>query len=298
MTAPEERQASSVEYARQMVEDMIATKRANREAVSDAWVKRLADLSAQQRGEKADDGAVYSLEVEGHPLYDGRPVLRNLVPIKVSSVADAQRKLDNALDLERKVATEFYGAQQAMRAAKTAAQKKAAQARLTALNNQGWDADSLKALRATTIGELSRLLDTATERFGAATPNAEAPVQAAPRGAEAGAVAPAPSELPRLPVEAYRVERRYANGAVIRPLPGKAFTDGEVQQIADASFRLYFHPCNVEPDLGCGDECCSRQFFNARRRLPPQARLFQPERDLSAAGICEGRCLWVPLGVE
>lgn len=50
--------------------------------------------------------------------------------------------------------------------------------------------------------------------------------------AGAQAEVPAPTELPRLPFEAYRVERRYANGAVIRPLPGKAFTDGEVQQIA------------------------------------------------------------------
>ena len=66
----------------------------------------------------------------------------------------------------------------------------------------------------------------------ASPPNAEAPVQAAPRGAEAAPAVSAPSELPRLPVESYRVERRYANGAVIRPLPGKAFTDGEVQQIA------------------------------------------------------------------
>lgn len=54
----------------------------------------------------------------------------------------------------------------------------------------------------------------------------------APQAAPAPAPEAAPAELPRLPVEAYRVERRYANGAVIRPLPGKAFTDGEVQQIA------------------------------------------------------------------
>lgn len=40
-------------------------------------------------------------------------------------------------------------------------------------------------------------------------------------------------DLPPLPVAQYRVERRYANGAVIRPLPGKSFSDGEVRQIAD-----------------------------------------------------------------
>lgn len=38
--------------------------------------------------------------------------------------------------------------------------------------------------------------------------------------------------MPPLPVQAYRVERRYANGAVIRPLPGKSFTDEDVGKIA------------------------------------------------------------------
>ncbi|HPL80399.1 MAG TPA: hypothetical protein PKY40_15415, partial [Burkholderiaceae bacterium] len=171
---------------------MIATKRANREVVPDAWVKRLADLSAQQRGEKADDGAVYSLEVEGHPMYDGRPVLRNLVPIKVSSVADAQRKLDNANTLEGKVAKEFYAAQYDLKQAKTAAQKKAAKARLDKLNNQGWDEDALKALRDTTIAELSRLVDAAQEKFGAAPQPTSG--EAAPAPAPEAAPASAPAE--------------------------------------------------------------------------------------------------------
>jgi len=204
---PEKRQ--ELQDARQMVEDMIATKRANREVVPDAWVKRLADLSAQQRGEKADDGAVYSLEVEGHPMYDGRPVLRNLVPIKVSSVADAQRKLDNANTLEGKVAKEFYAAQYDLKQAKTAAQKKAAKARLDKLNNQGWDEDALKALRDTTIAELSRLVDAAQEKFGAAPQ---------PTSGEA-APAPAPEA------------ERYA--------AGRALTKEQRKQVLDSLVDVY-----------------------------------------------------------
>lgn len=150
-----------LEEKRQMVADMIATKKANREVVPDAWVKRMADLSAQLRGETANEGATYSLEVAGHPMYDGPPVLRNLIPIKVKTAADAQKALDRALDLERKAAAEFYGAQQALKVAKTAAEKKAAQARVTKMNNQGWDADTLKTLRDETIAELSRLVDAA-----------------------------------------------------------------------------------------------------------------------------------------
>ena len=172
--APDARQG--LEEKRQMVADMIATKKANREAVPDAWVKRMADLSAQLRGETAAEGATYSLEVAGHPMYDGPPVLRNLIPIKVKTAADAQKALDRALDLERKAAAEFYGAQQALKVAKTAAEKKAAQARVTKMNNQGWDADTLKTLRDETIAELSRLADAAP-----ATPKA-ASKEPAPAG--------------------------------------------------------------------------------------------------------------------
>jgi hypothetical protein len=41
------------------------------------------------------------------------------------------------------------------------------------------------------------------------------------------------AQLPALPVTAYRLERRYANGAVVRPLPGKTFTPEEQASIAD-----------------------------------------------------------------
>jgi hypothetical protein len=185
-----------LEEKRQMVADMIATKKANREAVPDAWVKRMADLSAQLRGETAAEGATYSLEVAGHPMYDGPQVLRNLIPIKVKTAADAQNALDRALDLERKAAAEFYGAQQALKVAKTAAEKKAAQARVTKMNNQGWDADTLKTLRDETIAELSRLVDAAP----AAATNAAAqapqttPQSRAPDEAPKPAPKPAPSK--------------------------------------------------------------------------------------------------------
>ncbi|MDI9583218.1 MAG: hypothetical protein QM473_03285, partial [Acidobacteriota bacterium] len=194
--APDARQG--LEEKRQMVADMIATKKANREAVPDAWVKRMADLSAQLRGETAAEGATYSLEVAGHPMYDGPPVLRNLIPIKVKTAADAQKALDRALDLERKAAAEFYGAQQALKVAKTAAEKKAAQARVTKMNNQGWDADTLKTLRDETIAELSRLADAAP-----ATPKAAskepAPAPQAPAGGAQPKITHAGMEIEEIP---------------------------------------------------------------------------------------------------
>jgi len=157
--APAESDKKALEEKRQMIADMIETKKANREAVPEAWVKKLADVTAQLRGETIEEDVTYSMEVPGHPLFDGPPVLRNLVPIKVKDSAAAQRALDRALDLEKEVATEFYSARQALSVAKTAAQKKAAQARVKKLNDQGWDEDALKTLRTETIGELSRLVD-------------------------------------------------------------------------------------------------------------------------------------------
>jgi hypothetical protein len=178
--APAESDKKALEEKRQMIADMIETKKANREAVPEAWVKKLADVTAQLRGETIEEDVTYSMEVPGHPLFDGPPVLRNLVPIKVKDSAAAQRALDRALDLEKEVATEFYSARQALSVAKTAAQKKAAQARVKKLNDQGWDEDALKTLRTETIGELSRLVDvtqkaTAAPTVEAAAPKAELP---------------------------------------------------------------------------------------------------------------------------
>jgi len=169
--APESDQ-KALEEKRQMVADMIETKKANREAVPEAWIKKLADLSAQLRGETISEGETYSMEVAGHPLFDGPPVLRNLIPIKVKDSDAAQRALDRALDLEKQFATEFYGAKQALKSARTAAEKKAAQARIKKLNDQGWDEDALQTLRNETIQELSRLVDVTQK----AAPKADAPV--------------------------------------------------------------------------------------------------------------------------
>lgn len=173
--APESDQ-QALEEKRQMVADMIETKKANREAVPEAWIKRLADLSAQLRGETISDGETYSMEVAGHPLFDGPPVLRNLIPIKVKDSDAAQRALDRALDLEKQFATEFYGANQALKSARTAAEKKSAQTRIKKLNDQGWDEDALKTLRNETIQELSRLVDVTQK----SAPKAEEPAVETP----------------------------------------------------------------------------------------------------------------------
>jgi hypothetical protein len=186
---PAESDKKALEEKRQMIVDMIETKKANREAVPEAWIKKLADLSAQLRGETIEEDVTYSMEVPGHPLFDGPPVLRNLVPIKVKDSVAAQRALDRALDLEKEVATEFYSARQALSVAKTAAQKKAAQARVKKLNDQGWDEDALKTLRDETIGELSRLVDVTKKAPAAPTVEAAAPAAKAPTAKPAKAAA-------------------------------------------------------------------------------------------------------------
>ncbi len=154
----------ALEDQRQSITDMIETKKENRQPIPEGWIKRLAEISAQLRGETVEPGVTYSREVAGHPLFDGPPVLRNLIPIKVANSEAAQKALDRALDLEKKFATEFYSARQALKSARTAAEKKAAQERVKKLNDQGWDEDALKTLREETIEELSRLVDAAPEK--------------------------------------------------------------------------------------------------------------------------------------
>lgn len=151
----------ALEEKRQTILDMIETKKERREPIPEGWIDKLTEISAQLRGEKVDREEIYSMEVAGHPMFDGPPVLRNLIPIKVKNAEAAQRALDRALELEKQVATEFYGARYALQSAKNAAAKKAAQARIKKLTDQGWDDDALKTLREETIEELSRLVDAA-----------------------------------------------------------------------------------------------------------------------------------------
>lgn len=60
-----------------------------------------------------------------------------------------------------------------------------------------------------------------------------APAQPAAASASTDAQQGRPRTLPPLPVPAYRVERRYSNGAVVRPLPGKTFAPEQVTAISD-----------------------------------------------------------------
>lgn len=114
----------ALEEKRQTILDMIETKKERREPIPEGWIEKLTEISAQLRGEKVDREEIYSMEVAGHPMFDGPPVLRNLIPIKVKNAEAAQRALDRALELERQVLTEFSGAKYALQSAKTAAQKK------------------------------------------------------------------------------------------------------------------------------------------------------------------------------
>lgn len=162
---------------RELIADMIETKRSNREKVPAAWETQLAGIDAQLRGE-IDASAIYSLVVDGHPMFDGPPILRNLIPIKVTNSAEAERKLFAAQTLEAKLLGERSKAKHALSIAKTANQKNIAKKALQELDNSGITDDALETLRNVTLPELLRLSKAADERFGttpAETPKAETP---------------------------------------------------------------------------------------------------------------------------
>ena len=101
-------------------------------------------------------------------MFDGSPMLRNLIPIKVTSLADAERKLFAAQDLYSKLSGDRAKAKYALSIAKTAQQKKDAQKALHDLNNSGATEDAVDTMRQETLPELQRLVNAAEDKFGSA----------------------------------------------------------------------------------------------------------------------------------
>jgi hypothetical protein len=177
-----------LEEQRQMLRDLMETKRERRESIPPEWTKRLAEVEATLRGEETSPDFVYSIPVEGHPQFDGsHPILRNLIPIKIGDPAEAERKLLAAEDLRGKMLGERAKAERALQTAKTPKDKKAAQNALKKLDNAGATKEALDALTHETIPELSRLYKAAEEAFGSAE---RKPPSAAPEVSPKGAVLP------------------------------------------------------------------------------------------------------------
>ena len=145
---------------------MMETKAANGEKIPEQWKVSLSEIDAKLRGDSVGEH-VFSLVVEGHPMFDGFPILRNLVPIKVDSFSEAERKLFSAQDLYSKIAGERAKAAHAKAIAKTVAQKKAAIAAMQKLDNNGATEDAVETLRSVTIPELQRIAKEAEQKFGA-----------------------------------------------------------------------------------------------------------------------------------
>jgi hypothetical protein len=151
---------------KQLYSDMMETKAANGEKIPEQWKVSLSEIEAKLRGDSVGEH-VFSLVVEGHPMFDGFPILRNLVPIKVASFSEAERKLFSAQDLYSKIAGERAKAAHAKAIAKTVAQKKAAIAAMQKLDNNGATEDAVETLRSVTIPELQRIAKEAEQKFGA-----------------------------------------------------------------------------------------------------------------------------------
>lgn len=150
---------------KQMLQDMIATRKERGESVGELS-GRLAEAEAVDRGDTVDGSAVYSNVVLGHPSFDGSPFARNLVPMQVRSVADAERAIDRADKLYAEAMTAYRKAENELKIAKTPAAKNVAKKKLQQLANQAIDLDVLNDMREQTMPELQRLYKEAVKRFG------------------------------------------------------------------------------------------------------------------------------------
>lgn len=153
---------------KQLFEDMMETRRERREVIPQAWIDKLGHINAQLNAGQGDPGALYSAIVEGHPQFDGAPVLRNLIPIKVSSTAEAERKLFAAQDLYTQMLEARAKAEYAMQHGKSTAVRRKGEEALRQFDNEGVTAEAVEILRNVTLVELQRLAREAEARFGPA----------------------------------------------------------------------------------------------------------------------------------
>ena len=182
---------------KQLYSDMMETKAANGEKIPEQWKVSLSEIDAKLRGDSVGEH-VFSLVVEGHPMFDGFPILRNLVPIKVDSFSEAERKLFSAQDLYSKIAGERAKAAHAKAIAKTVAQKKAAIAAMQKLDNNGATEDAVETLRSVTIPELQRIAKEAEQKFGAGNVANDKAKESATKAADARTIAARAPEVASL----------------------------------------------------------------------------------------------------
>lgn len=147
------------EAKRQMLADMIATRKANGEPVKQDLLNKLAELEGRIDEAKAKQGYVASATVYGHPEATNNETHANLIPIIVKDAATIDRAIDRTqkeIDaLQRKLGEADAIVKGRIKTA-TKPQIKAAKEYLASTKSME-DETALEMLRTETMPELSRL---------------------------------------------------------------------------------------------------------------------------------------------
>jgi hypothetical protein len=171
----------SLEEMRQLLRDMMETRRLQGQPQVTAHRTRLAEIESQLKGETPEPGAIASELVFGHPEATniGGGKYSNLVPIKVTGRDQVERfrvRAQAVLDeIQKKISTAEVVARGGMKG-----DKKAAQAYLKSANHTE-DSTIRDMLRQETLAELDRLYKALPESTTPATvlpsePSAPKPV--------------------------------------------------------------------------------------------------------------------------
>jgi molecular chaperone GrpE (heat shock protein) len=152
--------AEELESKRQMYLDNIATKRANKESIPQAWLDGLATIEDQLENRVPGEG-IASNQVFGHPQATNIQPDKygRLVPIRATNREHVERRIKQAQGLLDELQTK-WGKAQAVIAGRTKAtpsQKKEAKAYLGSMNGTE-DETVIELLRIETLPELNRLL--------------------------------------------------------------------------------------------------------------------------------------------
>ena len=149
---------------REMLQDAIVSAKENRKPYQQ-YVDRLSIAKQIDEGVPVDATAIFSNAVEGHPENNNYPLLRNLVPISVRSLAEIERKINFANDLYADANSKLSKAEYAFKIAKTPKEKRDANVNIKKLESEFINREAVDALRNETLPELNRLYKLAEERF-------------------------------------------------------------------------------------------------------------------------------------
>jgi len=153
---------------REMLQDAIVSAKENRNPYQQ-YVDRLAIAKQIDEGVPVDATAIFSNAVEGHAENNNYPLLRNLIPISVRSLAEIERKINFANDLYADASGKLSKAEYAFKIAKTPKEKREAKVNINKLESEFINREAVDALRNETLPELNRLYKLAEERFNTAT---------------------------------------------------------------------------------------------------------------------------------